>query len=54
MTANECYERKFVKNTLINLKKIKVEQLLKIIEDQIKGQLEKAVDEGAVAEKGFI
>ena len=32
LTASECYERNFVKNTLIALKKLKVQELLKIIE----------------------
>ena len=32
LTSSECYERKFVKNTLIELKKQKVEKLLKLIE----------------------
>ena len=32
LTSSECYERKFVKNALIELKKLKVEQLIKLIE----------------------
>ena len=32
LTSSECYERQFVKNTLIDLKKQKVQELLNLIE----------------------